>query len=342
MPSLVRTGLAVAAQGYGWFMASRNRRYDRGHGVVYAPVPVISVGNLTVGGTGKTPCVEMVARICRDEFDLVTVILSRGYGSERGPNDEALVLEANLPDVPHLQGADRVALARTAIEELEAEVLILDDGFQHRRLGRDLDLVLIDATDPWGGGSLLPRGLLREPAWGLRRAAQVLLTRCDLVPAERIEALERQVRRLAPGISVGRTVHAPLGLIAADESTGPTTDLVGKPILGVCGIGNPDGFYATLRHLGADVRDLATFPDHHAYSRQDVDTLIERAGLLPREGWVVTTQKDLVKLRTMELAGRPTWAVRIGLQCQTGQDLLREHLRAAIAHGQAPRTRRGR
>src|SRR5437764_3037426 len=103
-------------------------------------------------------------------MELSVAILSRGYGAEHGPNDEALVLEENLPDVPHLQGADRAALARVAVEELESEVLVLDDGFQHRRLARNLDMVLLDATAPFGHGHLFPRGLLREPVGGLRRA----------------------------------------------------------------------------------------------------------------------------------------------------------------------------
>src|SRR5207302_2950723 len=132
-----------------------------------APVPVVSVGNLTVGGTGKTPCVEHVARFYRGH-DLRVAILSRGYGSAAGRNDEAMVLEENLPDVPHLQGPDRAALAATAVEELEAELLVLDDGFQHRRLHRDLDVVLIDATWPVNRDYQFPRGTLREPAGGLR------------------------------------------------------------------------------------------------------------------------------------------------------------------------------
>ncbi len=134
-------------------------------------MPVVSIGNLTAGGTGKTPCVEYVVRFYR-ALDRRVAILSRGYGGDGARNDEALVLEENLPDVPHLQGADRVALAHIAIEELESEIVVLDDGFQHRRLARDLDLVLIDATAPWGHGYLLPRGLLREPPGSLKRGAR--------------------------------------------------------------------------------------------------------------------------------------------------------------------------
>ncbi len=178
-PTLQRIGLSAASVPYGLTVRLRNLLYDLGWlRARRAPVPVVSVGNLSVGGTGKTPFVEHVAGFYRRR-DVRVAVLSRGYGAEHGPNDEALVLEENLPDVPHLQGADRAALARSAIEELESELLVLDDGFQHRRLCRDLDVVLIDATAPWGHGRLLPRGLLREPKTGLRRAHLVALTRCD-------------------------------------------------------------------------------------------------------------------------------------------------------------------
>src|SRR5205085_5506046 len=135
------------------------------------------------------------------------------YGAEAGRNDEALVLEENCPDVPHLQGPDRVTLARVAVEELESEVLILDDGFQHRRLQRDLDVVLVDATCPWGHGHLFPRGLLREPPSALRRAGAIVLTRCDQAGAAEMEALRQRVARLAPGVVVAETVHQPQALV---------------------------------------------------------------------------------------------------------------------------------
>src|SRR5262249_9121751 len=155
---------------------------------------------------------EYVAGFYRRDERRVAV-LSRGYGSAGGRNDEALVLEENLPDVPHLQGVDRVALARTAVEELESEVLVLDGGFQHRRLARDLHLVLIDATEPWGYGYLLPRGLLREPRSSLRRAGLVVLTRCDQAGADRVAALRREVRRYAPAVPVVETQHGPVELV---------------------------------------------------------------------------------------------------------------------------------
>src|SRR5262249_4197190 len=146
------------------------------------------------------------------ERELRVAILSRGYGAGHGPNDEALVLEEELPDVPHLQGADRAALARAAAEELESEILVLDDGFQHRRLARHIHVGLGDATHPWGPGRLFPRGLLRESPRGLRRAGVVVLTRCDQVPEEERVAIRKRVHCLAPGVPLAETRHGPVDL----------------------------------------------------------------------------------------------------------------------------------
>src|SRR3954470_198255 len=192
-----RAVLGLGAAGYGLAMAARNFAFDRGWRTVHrASVPVVAVGNLTLGGTGKTPMVEYLARWYRAR-GLRVAILSRGYGRIDGLNDEGRVLEENLPDVPHLQDRDRAGLARVAVEELESELLILDDGFQHRRLARDLDIVLIDALDPFGLGRLFPRGLLREPLGALRRASLVVLTRADLVSDDAAREIRARVGRSA-------------------------------------------------------------------------------------------------------------------------------------------------
>ncbi len=295
----------------------RNRRFDKGRNIHRVSVPVICVGNLTVGGTGKTPCVEYVARLLR-EHEYMVAVLSRGYGAEAGRNDEAMVLEENLPDVPHYQDRDRVALAHTAIEESESDVLVLDDGFQHRRLARDLDIVLIDATDPWGSGYLFPRGGLREPRTNLRRAGIVMITRCDSVPVQKLDELTAEVNRIAPGVAVVRTVHTPMALLNGTNQTSVTA-LAGRTVAAFCGIGNPEAFRATLKAMGANIVDFRSFPDHHAYRREDVDELTGWAANLPADAWIATTQKDWVKLRIGELGGRPLWAVRVGLQFQSGQ-----------------------
>jgi tetraacyldisaccharide 4'-kinase len=310
--ALLRRLLWAARLPYAGGVWWRNRRFDRGRDVHRAGVPVISIGNLTVGGTGKTPCVEYVARLLR-EYDYRVAVLSRGYGAEAGRNDEAMVLEENLPDVPHYQGRDRVALARTAVEESESEVLVLDDGFQHRRLARDLDVVLIDATDPWGSGYLFPRGGLREPKRSLCRAGFVLLTRCDAVDEATVTQIEDEVRRIAPEVPVARTTHAPLELRNGHERA-DVKGLCGKPVGAFCGIGNPAGFRQTLAGLGADVKVFREYADHHPYSREDVEVLRHWAGGLPPDGCLVTTQKDWVKLRVGELGGRPLWAVRVGFE----------------------------
>lgn len=324
-----RAGLWWARLPYGVGVWARNRRYDAGRGVVRVPVPVVGVGNLTLGGTGKTPCVEWVAGFYRGLGKQVA-ILSRGYGSEAGRNDEAMVLEENLPDVPHLQGRDRVALAITAVDELESDVLVLDDGFQHRRLGRNLDIVLADATRPLDRDSLFPRGMLREPVSGLRRAGVLVLTRCDQAGPGEVSRQRAWFNERFPTLPVATAVHAPVGLVGADDRTAPVGELRGRRVGAFCGIGNPDAFRRTLADLGADVTAFRGFPDHHPYTRADVDDLRAWADKLPADAVVATTQKDFVKLRVTDLAGRPVWAVRVGMRFLDGEDRVRETLEAVL------------
>lgn len=323
--ALARFGLWLLSLGYGVAVRLRNLAYSRGWVRTHrVDRPVISVGNLSVGGTGKTPCVEYVADFFRGEHQVA--ILSRGYGAQHGPNDEALVLEENLPDVPHLQGPDRVDLANRAIEELESDVLVLDDGFQHRRLARDLDLVLIDATDPWGLGHLLPRGLLREPLSGLRRADAIILTRCD---QGAVGAVRDWIARRFPGKPIAEAVHEPVALKNTAEER-PLVELKNRPVGAFCGLGNPEAFRRTLGDLGATVADFRAYPDHHPYGRDDVEGLARWAESLPGDAWLVTTQKDFVKLRVDRLGGRPLWAVRVRLTFRAGQSELDDLLRGVM------------
>jgi tetraacyldisaccharide 4'-kinase len=337
--ALARAGLRTLSAAYGWGVRLRNWSYDRGwKASIAAAVPVISVGNLTVGGTGKTPCVEYIARLlCR--LGRRVCILSRGYGAEQGRNDEARVLEDNLPDVPHLQGPDRAELARIAAEELDSEVLVLDDGFQHRRLRRDLDLVLIDATCPWGHGHLLPRGLLREPRSSLRRADLAILTRCDLVAAEQVAALHAEVRRLAPRLDVIETTHEPSEWINASREIRTPEDLQGASAAGFCGLGNPEGFRRGLQSLGLKLDAWRTFPDHHPYTKEDVESLRSWARELPAGTVVCTTQKDLVKIRLDRLADKELWALKIQLRVRSGAETLETKLSAACGLANVPSER---
>jgi tetraacyldisaccharide 4'-kinase len=324
-PALQRGGLRVLSGPYGLAMRCRNWLFDAGwKRRIQAPIPVISVGNLTMGGTGKTPCVELVARFLR-ERDVRVAILSRGYGNRHGCNDEALVLEENLPDVPHLQGADRAALAQIAAEELDSEVLVLDDGFQHRRLMRDLDLVLIDATVPWGFG-LFPRGTLREPPSSLRRAHMVILTRCDQVGPGELAKLRACVKGIAPRLPIAESNHVPAGWINRTHARRPLEELRNRPLAAFCGIGNPEAFRRTLTLLGTEPMDFRIFPDHHPYTRNDVEDLRTWARQLATDCVVVTTQKDLVKLRLDRIGDRQLWALEIRLQVGAGRDALEEKL----------------
>ncbi len=283
---------------------ARNIAYDIGwKRSRRATVPVISVGNITLGGTGKTPMVEWLARWYRRRGARVTLI-SRGYGHAGGINDEGLVLEENLPDVPHLQDPDRVKLAAIATTELDAELIILDDGFQHRRLARDLDIVMLDALDPFGLGRLFPRGLLREPVGSLRRASAVVLSRADLLDSAQREQIRQRVQVTAPHVPFLEARHAPIELIDSEGRTYPLDALAGSEIAAFCGIGNPEGFRRTLVPLCRRVIDLKVFPDHHRFNASDVQSLVEWAGKV-NGILALTTQKDLVKLRIATLGRVP-------------------------------------
>ncbi len=328
--SLVRAGLGLAEVPYTWAVRRRNLRYDRGQAAIHrVPVPVISVGNLTLGGTGKTPLVRWISQWLL-ERGICVAIVSRGYGARRGcENDEALELRADLPEVGHLQNPDRVAAAREAIERFGCQAIVLDDGFQHRRLARDLDLVLLDASEPFGFHHVFPRGTLREPVDGLRRADVVLLSRADLIDAALRDSLRRQVLQYAPSAAWGEVVHAPLSFVSGKALEEPIASLAGRRIAAFAGIGNPAGFQHTLSCCGCRPVAFWEFPDHHAYTRGDLASLAAWAGELSAEA-VVCTRKDLVKIDAERLGDVPLRALKIGIEFLCGQELLEQRLAAIV------------
>jgi len=333
LPAFLRAGLIAASAPYSLAARMRNKLYDWGWlSTNRVGVPVIVVGNLSVGGTGKTPAVEYLARFYRG-YGRRVAILSRGYGVSNGRNDEALVLEANLDDVPHLQGADRVALARVAVEELESDLLVLDDGFQHRRLHRDLNFVLVDATQP--GRWCLPGGLLREPRSGLQRADAVVITRSDQCSADTLERLHASIANYLASKPIAHARHAPVALRNSQDELSPAV-LQGRSVAIVCGIGNPAGFRATLRELGATVVDQLLFPDHHPYHRDDVARIEGWARGLPAGVWLLTTQKDWVKLRIDHLGERPLRWLQIALEITHGRHALEAALLRLLAQPADP------
>ncbi|MEX2286244.1 MAG: tetraacyldisaccharide 4'-kinase [Planctomycetaceae bacterium] len=348
---LARAGLLGLSGIYGLGVCARNLAYElRIKKVHSAAVPVISVGNLTTGGTGKTPFVAFLANWYR-ERGLRVALLSRGYGArDGGANDEKQVLDALCPGIPHLQHADRVASAANARRDHGAQILILDDGFQHRRLSRELDIVLIDALCPWGYGRLLPRGLLREPLSALRRADLVVLTRADQCTPEERQAIVNRVAAIRGDNKLVEVAYPPVSLINSAAETAQLQSLRGKQIAAFCGIGNPDAFRRTLETCGFQLSGAAeqtplpyreglgeggnvdaflTFPDHHQYGPRDLDQL---ADLAQRTGAaaIVTTQKDLVKIRATQLGGKPLWAIQIGTKIVAGADVLAARLEEII------------
>jgi tetraacyldisaccharide 4'-kinase len=337
-----RALLGCAAACYGLVVRARNACYDRGwKRIHHASVPVISVGNITAGGTGKTPFVAWLAGWLR-ERGYLPVILSRGYGTDprSGLDDENRLLETLAPGVPIVVDPDRVRAAGLAVARHRAGVLIMDDGFQHRRLARDLDIVLVDALAPFGGGHLLPRGLLREPLSGLARADIIVLTRSDLAGDDALRELRAEMERHGAHAPIVLAAHRPTGLRAvAGEGGGLTLkSLADGRWAALCGIGNPEGFRLTLERLGAEIVQFSAFPDHHRYRPDELEALLRAAAASGCRG-VVTTEKDAMKLeRTLASPPPiPLLALEVRMDITAGRELLEEQILSAASGGLAVR-----
>jgi tetraacyldisaccharide 4'-kinase len=317
--AILRTLLRVAEGPYTFAVNRRNHQFDVGRREIHrVNVPVVSVGNLTLGGTGKTPMVKWLARWF-GEHGYRVAIVSRGYGATEGKaNDEAMELHQSLPGVPHVQNPNRFVAATRVVEEFHADVIVLDDGFQHRRLARDLDIVLLDALEPFGYEHVFPRGTLREPSSGLARAQVVGLSRADIITADQRESIRRRVAEISPHAAWCELIHAPSALINSDGTTQPLEILAGKRVAAFCGIGNPAGFKHTLAATGCDVAVSHGFPDHHAYTAADVQMLAKSINR-GRIDFAVCTHKDLVKLSRAEINGVPLWAMTVEMQFLSGQ-----------------------
>lgn len=290
----LRAGLSSLALLYGAAVRGRNARYDRGEPTYRPAAPVVSVGNLTVGGTGKTPMViALVERLARSGRK--PAVLMRGYRADAsGVNDEQRLIQRACPGVVCLADPDRCRAARVAVEQHGAEALILDDGFQHRRLARDLDIVLIDATCPFGFDRLLPRGLLREPVEGLRRAHAVVITRGDEVDASTLRAVRARVESLCPEVPLLAARHRVDGLVDLEGNAAGALS-TGCKVFAFAGIGNPQSFLSTLKRMGADVVGTRWRQDHAHYGVREVESLLREAAA-HRADMLVTTEKDAVKL----------------------------------------------
>ncbi len=372
---LLRCGLQVASWGYASVMSLRNLAYAREWFQVHqVSVPVISLGNITTGGTGKTPMAAWLANWLVAQGHKPG-LLSRGYRtlnqgshsqsvgklnqtsldkplpdkiSQRANdfsilnpscdaheppaaegNDEKLVLDRLCPGVPHLQQRDRVNSARRAIAEFGCHVLLLDDGFQHRRLHRNLDLVLVDALKPWGYGYVLPRGLLRESMNGLRRADLIVITRADQCSADQLQKLRDELRRIRGNDDCVEVAFKPTRLVDANWQQHALSSVAGMKAFAFCGIGNPDGFRKTVNSLGVTCNLVQGFPDHYHYQVDDLEKLAKTA----REqavDVVFITQKDIVKISADAWHGPPLFAVEIGVEFIRGRELLETSLRRTL------------
>jgi tetraacyldisaccharide 4'-kinase len=302
-PGLIGEAARWALTGLSWPYAAvvrvRNHLYASGRLKIHTVgVPVICVGNLTTGGTGKTTLVVWLCRYLREK-QVRCAILTRWYKTPAGEaSDEPALLAAQCPGAALIVNPDRVAGAAEAICHHDAQVLVMDDGFQHRRLSRDLDIVAIDATRTFGYGKVLPAGLLREPITGLRRAHAVVLTRCDQVSADTLQRIEDDVRGINPNLVVARSIHAPIGIRTVAGTEIAVEQLRGRRVFAFCGIGNPQSFFHTVEHSGGVLVGSTAYDDHHRYAVADLDQ-VHRKAAKQKVSLLLTTQKDWTKIARM-------------------------------------------
>lgn len=330
-----RIVLSALAGGYRGLLGAREWLY--GHGLLQSrvlPCPVVSIGNLTVGGTGKTPAVELAVQTLAAMGRRVAIV-SRGYRRKSSgvqivadtasirldptdAGDEPFLLARRLPRVPVVVGANRYDAARLAVERFGATAIVLDDGFQHRTLAKDVEIVMARARNPWGNGRLLPHGPLREPLAALARAALIVAA-----GAERAGDAEEVIAtacRHAPGVPVVTARYVPVETWEASRQKPlRLEELAGRRLVAFAGLASPDAFSRTLETLNVEIAHFATFLDHHWYSAADLTVLDARAAAVGAEG-LVTTEKDWLRLLDVARPRRPIYVVSVRLELIDGAD----------------------
>ena len=348
--------LALAPLGglYGVVMRARRALYRSGRLHVHElGVPVISVGNLTMGGTGKTPLVEWIANEL-GQMGRRVCILTRGYGRRSSgtriivSNGNEILADANRAgDEPlllaeRLKGlaavicdADRVSAATWAVEHFHSDVFVLDDGFQHLRVARDLNILTIDATNPWGNGKLLPAGILREPLAELTRAECIVITRAD--DPDLTAQLQREIAAQSKDCPVFCSWMRLIGLRPIQKevrSLVTAEEIKASPVAAFCGIGNPESFFSLLRRGGYQLSHTEVFRDHHIYTQGDIDRVV-RESVTRGAQVLLTTAKDEVKLRSLKF-DLPCYAADITIEIEK-EDELRALIEEAIRNSKEHR-----
>jgi tetraacyldisaccharide 4'-kinase len=340
MNTAVTLALAPIGNLYGIAMKARRALYRSGRFQVHhLGVPVISVGNLTTGGTGKTPLVEWIARELAQTGKRVC-ILTRGYGRRRAgtrvivsdgnkiladaarAGDEPLLLAERLKGLAAvISDGDRVSAARWAVEHFHSDVFVLDDGFQHLRVARDLNILTIDGTNPWGNGRLLPAGILRESPAELARADCIVITRAD-DPNPSAE-LQREITAQIKDCPVCCSRMRLVGLRAVQGSPGQPLiaeeEIRASRIAAFCGLGNPESFFSLLRRSGYELSHTQSFRDHHRYTQTDVDRVV-RESIKRGAQILLTTAKDEVKLRSFKFE-LPSYTADIAIEIENVEKL---------------------
>jgi tetraacyldisaccharide 4'-kinase len=314
--------LAPAEWAFRGIVGARNRRFDRGTGVESVAVPVISVGNIAVGGAGKTPVAAWLVARLRERGRKPGIVL-RGYGE-----DEVILHRELNPGIPVATAAKRIEAARELVA-VGCDVVVLDDGFQHRRLARDLDVVLV-AVESWTRTPrLLPRGPWREDVSALARAGVIVLTRKSASPA-RADAVAREVAAAAPGIPIAICHLAADALTPLHGGDARALDfLAGRDVLAVAGLAQPGPFFAALRDAGATVEEAA-YPDHHAFTADDALRIVSRAAGRP----IVITRKDAVKLRALMSPSALVLVLEQAVRIESGGDALDAAAHLALSQKQ--------
>jgi len=333
---------------YAWAVARRNKRFDKGKGLSRAPVPVISVGNISVGGVGKSPHCQLIARLCKKLGKNPAIVL-RGYGpKDDGVSDELAEHRQRSPDIPAAADPDRLAAIAHLITgqvpgagARRPDVVILDDGFQHRRLKRDLDLVLIDSTRSPFADRLLPAGWLREPVSALARASAVILTRADLPPSRELQTLRDDVARVTGAPPLAETAHAwepeiP-ALVSGRETTKPKEWLKGRRVVAACAIGNPSAFESQLAAAGARIAETVAFRDHARLGKPEADRIAAAARAASADA-VVCTGKDWTKLAHVAPDAWPCPVLRpaVAVEILKGRDELDDLVARALKITRTP------